>query len=90
MAMTGYFKTFVRPRTHRPLSMLKYDPVGTSPANDTTWDAFSFLCGRGVRERKMGNIWRRLKEWDGGREGIGVIRMRNPGWAWRGGCWKNG
>ncbi|KAH7056907.1 hypothetical protein B0J12DRAFT_783389 [Macrophomina phaseolina] len=27
MAMTGYFKTFVRPRTHRPLSMLKYDPV---------------------------------------------------------------
>lgn len=30
MAMTGYFKTFVRPRTHRPLSMLKYDPVGTS------------------------------------------------------------
>jgi len=29
MAMTGYYKTFVRPRTHRPLSMLKYDPVGT-------------------------------------------------------------
>lgn len=28
MAMTGYFKTFVRPRTHRPLSMIKYDPVG--------------------------------------------------------------
>ena len=27
MAMTGYYKTFVRPRTHRPLSMLKYDPV---------------------------------------------------------------
>jgi len=34
MAMTGYYKTFTRPRTHRPLSMLKYDPVGmtvTSP-----------------------------------------------------------
>ncbi|GAM89967.1 hypothetical protein ANO11243_080070 [Dothideomycetidae sp. 11243] len=28
MAMTGYYKTFVRPRAHRPLSMLKYDPVG--------------------------------------------------------------
>ncbi|KAF2764248.1 hypothetical protein EJ03DRAFT_355948 [Teratosphaeria nubilosa] len=27
MAMTGYYKTFSRPRTHRPLSMLKYDPV---------------------------------------------------------------
>lgn len=29
MAMTGYFKTLVRPRAHRPLSMLKYDPVGS-------------------------------------------------------------
>jgi hypothetical protein len=29
MAMTGYYKTFTRPRAHRPLSMLKYDPVGT-------------------------------------------------------------
>ncbi|KAF2149206.1 50S ribosomal protein L33 [Myriangium duriaei CBS 260.36] len=27
MAMTGYYKTFVRPRAHRPLSMMKYDPV---------------------------------------------------------------
>ncbi|EON69293.1 50S ribosomal protein L33 [Coniosporium apollinis CBS 100218] len=27
MALTGYYKTFTRPRTHRPLSMLKYDPV---------------------------------------------------------------
>ncbi|KAF2860536.1 hypothetical protein K470DRAFT_270592 [Piedraia hortae CBS 480.64] len=27
MAMTGYYKTFTRPRTARPLSMLKYDPV---------------------------------------------------------------
>ncbi|KAF2453758.1 hypothetical protein BDY21DRAFT_354991 [Lineolata rhizophorae] len=30
MAMTGYYKTFTRPRAHKPLSMLKYDPVGTS------------------------------------------------------------
>lgn len=28
--MTGYYKTLVRPRQHHPLSMLKYDPVGTS------------------------------------------------------------
>ncbi|TVY83667.1 hypothetical protein LSUE1_G002885 [Lachnellula suecica] len=27
MALTGYYKTLMRPRTHRPLSMLKYDPV---------------------------------------------------------------
>ncbi|KAK2740511.1 hypothetical protein FQN55_008854, partial [Onygenales sp. PD_40] len=27
MALTGYYKTFVRPRASRPLSMLKYDPV---------------------------------------------------------------
>ena len=27
--MTGYYRTLVRPRQHRPLSMLKYDPVGT-------------------------------------------------------------
>ncbi|KAJ9614178.1 hypothetical protein H2200_002314 [Cladophialophora chaetospira] len=27
MAMTGYYRTMVRPRTSRPLSMLKYDPV---------------------------------------------------------------
>ena len=30
MALTGYYKTLIRPRTHRPLSMLKYDPVGMS------------------------------------------------------------
>ena len=29
MALTGYYKTYVRPRLHKPLSMLKYDPVGT-------------------------------------------------------------
>ena len=31
MAMTGYYRTLRRPRTHRPLSMMKYDPVGTFP-----------------------------------------------------------
>ena len=34
MAMTGYYKTFTRPRQHRPLSMLKYDPVGTPSHNN--------------------------------------------------------
>ena len=28
MALTGYYRTMVRPRQHRPLSMMKYDPVG--------------------------------------------------------------
>lgn len=27
MAMTGFYRTMIRPRAHRPLSMLKYDPV---------------------------------------------------------------
>lgn len=49
MALTGYYKTFVRPRQHRPLSMLKYDPVGTFPvfvAIHTTW--FAEDLGAGV------------------------------------------
>ncbi|TVY91524.1 hypothetical protein LAWI1_G005235, partial [Lachnellula willkommii] len=33
MALTGYYKTLMRPRIHRPLSMLKYDPVGTFMAS---------------------------------------------------------
>ncbi|KAI4842441.1 hypothetical protein E4T44_01756 [Aureobasidium sp. EXF-8845] len=37
MALTGYYKTLIRPRQHRPLSMLKYDPVGKfSSSNYTT------------------------------------------------------
>ncbi|KAI0898762.1 hypothetical protein F4806DRAFT_313455 [Annulohypoxylon nitens] len=34
MAMTGFFYSYTRPRTSRPLSMLKYDPVAieSSPA----------------------------------------------------------
>lgn len=28
-ALTGYFYTFTRPRTATPMSMLKYDPIGT-------------------------------------------------------------
>ena len=34
MAMTGYYRTLRRPRTHKPLSMMKYDPVGTSFRRD--------------------------------------------------------
>ncbi|KAK8085070.1 hypothetical protein PG997_006341 [Apiospora hydei] len=29
MAMTGFFYSFTRPRVARPMSMLKYDPIGT-------------------------------------------------------------
>ncbi|USP79561.1 39S ribosomal protein L33, mitochondrial [Curvularia clavata] len=32
MAMTGYYRTMQRPRAHQPLSMLKYDPIGTTPS----------------------------------------------------------
>jgi hypothetical protein len=37
MAMTGYYRTLMRPRVHRPLSMMKYDPIGTlrSVSRDT-------------------------------------------------------
>ena len=30
--MTGYYRTMQRPRAHQPLSMLKYDPIGTTPS----------------------------------------------------------
>ncbi|KAI1175899.1 hypothetical protein F4777DRAFT_548361 [Nemania sp. FL0916] len=30
MAMTGFFYQYARPRLARPMSMLKYDPVGMS------------------------------------------------------------
>lgn len=52
MALTGYYKTFLRPRTHRPLSMLKYDPVGTS-------HKFSLLegtCGEGSALGRAGEV----------------------------------
>ena len=35
MAMTGFFYTFQRPRTARPMGLLKYDPIGRL-ANTTT------------------------------------------------------
>lgn len=39
MALTGYYRTLRRPRVHRPLSMLKYDPVGTFEFSLPTIDA---------------------------------------------------
>lgn len=33
MAMTGYYRTMQRPRAHQPLSMLKYDPIGTTTSS---------------------------------------------------------
>ncbi|KAL8787847.1 MAG: hypothetical protein Q9195_007587 [Heterodermia aff. obscurata] len=35
MAATGFYRTLRRPRVHRPLSMLKYDPVGKPPCAPT-------------------------------------------------------
>ena len=39
MAATGFYHTLRRPRTHRPLSMLKYDPVGESGISYFAFDA---------------------------------------------------
>ncbi|EDN99384.1 predicted protein [Sclerotinia sclerotiorum 1980 UF-70] len=49
MALTGYYKTLIRPRTHRPLSMLKYDPVGL------VWDSGE---ENGNEVRGIGNWWK--------------------------------
>ncbi|KAL8855475.1 MAG: hypothetical protein Q9178_007886 [Gyalolechia marmorata] len=49
MALTGYYRTLRRPRAHTPLSMMKYDPVGTS---------FPFS----VVEEKRGNVYAGCKE----------------------------
>lgn len=46
MALTGYYRTLRRPRVHRPLSMLKYDPVGTFEFSLPTIDVEEGL-GRG-------------------------------------------
>ncbi|KAI1118426.1 hypothetical protein F5Y14DRAFT_447300 [Nemania sp. NC0429] len=44
MAMTGFFYQYARPRDARPMSMLKYDPVGTStPGLPPTSDLFAPL-----------------------------------------------
>ncbi|KAL8786115.1 MAG: hypothetical protein Q9213_002981 [Squamulea squamosa] len=50
MALTGYYRTLRRPRAHRPLSMMKYDPVGTF---------LHFM--RGGTGRRRGE-WRRWRE----------------------------
>lgn len=40
MAMTGYYRTLMRPRLHRPLSMMKYDPIGTQRQHDPPYLRF--------------------------------------------------
>jgi hypothetical protein len=62
MAMTGYYRTMQRPRAHQPLSMLKYDPVGTVPC-------LPFRCGSrllrkrlDVREEEGISYWEGLVE----------------------------
>lgn len=54
MAMTGYYRTLVRPRAHRPLSMLKYDPVGMSSLSPSLSLVRALFGGRmrGLEGRK--------------------------------------
>ena len=60
MAMTGYYKTFSRPRTHRPLSMLKYDPVGMAhPRAETTCRCTDMTCSQ-----EEGSIPRAEEGWE--------------------------
>jgi hypothetical protein len=50
MAMTGFYRTMKRPRTSRPLSMMKYDPVGTFD--------ISYFLGLGEEDGvRRGNWW---------------------------------
>jgi hypothetical protein len=62
MALTGYYKTLVRPRQHRPLSMLKYDPVGMF--------LLDFILSTTLRIRE-GEIERDEEEKAGGEEEYG-------------------
>ena len=48
MAMTGYYRTFVRPRTSRPLSMLKYDPVGTFKLKSYRIESDGYMATRSL------------------------------------------
>lgn len=45
-AMTGFYHTFVRPRAHRPLSMLKYDPIGRSFQQSESLEMWLGGCGK--------------------------------------------
>ena len=48
MAMTGFYHTLIRPRVHRPLSMLKYDPVGKFGLSVLSWlEGVAVLDGMG-------------------------------------------
>ncbi|KAL8866547.1 MAG: hypothetical protein Q9174_006240 [Haloplaca sp. 1 TL-2023] len=37
MALTGYYRTFRRPRVHRPLSKMGYDPVADTGCGRCAW-----------------------------------------------------
>ncbi|KAG9528505.1 hypothetical protein KCU93_g4327, partial [Aureobasidium melanogenum] len=52
MALTGYYKTLVRPRQHRPLSMLKYDPVEEDQTNEKEKKKRVEYSGTGVQIAK--------------------------------------
>jgi large subunit ribosomal protein L33 len=59
MALTGYYKTLIRPRQHRPLSMLKYDPVGKfllHPANERWRDGEEADAKKGKRKMEEKHV----------------------------------
>ena len=60
MALTGYYRTLRRPRAHKPLSMLKYDPVGTCGHSSACHGNLNrgLFAGEGVEElRNCADIW---------------------------------
>lgn len=63
MAMTGFYRTMVRPRTKRPLSFLKYDPVGTLHTTHDTlrgprnWRRATLVRKADEEERCKKNAW---------------------------------
>lgn len=80
MAMTGYYRTMQRPRAHQPLSMLKYDPIGTASL------AFS---RRAHEYRGFPTSSRRCKDWKGAMKDVEamvvaeeVLEQRLTGWQY--------
>ena len=65
MAMTGYYRTMMRPRANNPLSMLKYDPIGTFAVSQSLeigivrqqCSIYEVECGRGIECCINTNWW---------------------------------
>ncbi|ROW03526.1 hypothetical protein VSDG_01440 [Cytospora chrysosperma] len=53
MALTGFFYQFTRPRTSPPMSMLKYDPIGTTKTLRRASDpVLPFGCHKAWRSKE--------------------------------------